>query len=87
MIEALAPYTAQKPFTDGIRSWCVIRWCENLDVTRLRNLCEAHPKFTIVITDEVLRPHAKGGGFPKLLGGPSVGGRSRDTEMDHSARV
>jgi hypothetical protein len=65
MIEALTSYTSQEPFTDGIRSRCVIRGFENLDVTRLSKPREAHPKLAIVITDEVLRPHTKGGGFPK----------------------
>ena len=30
MIEALTSYTSQEPFTDGIRSRCVIRGFENL---------------------------------------------------------
>ena len=64
MIEALTPYTAEESLTDGIRARGVIRSFENLDVTRLRNPSEAHPKLAIVITDEVLRPHTKGGGFP-----------------------
>jgi D-arabinose 1-dehydrogenase-like Zn-dependent alcohol dehydrogenase len=34
-------------------------------LTRLSNPSEAHPKLAIAITDEVLRPHTKGGGFPK----------------------
>jgi hypothetical protein len=64
MIETLTPYTAKEPFTDGIRAWGV-RWSfKNLNVTRLRNPSEVHPKLAVVITDEVLRPHTKGGGFP-----------------------
>ena len=70
MIEALTSYTSQEPFTDGMRSWCVIRGFENLDVTRLSKPREAHPKLAIVITDEVLRSHAIGGGFSKRFGGP-----------------
>jgi len=46
---------------------------------------EAHSKLVVVITDEVLRPHTIVGGFPKLLCGPSVGGRSCDADMDHFA--
>ena len=87
MIEALTPYTAEESLTDGIRARGVIRSFENLDVTRLRNPSEAHPKLDVVITDEVLRSHTKGGGFPKMLCGPGVGGRSCDADMDHSARV
>ena len=70
MIEALTPYTAEEPLTDGIRARGVIRSFKNLDVTRLSNPSEAHTKLAIVITDEVLRPHTKGGGFPQLLRGP-----------------
>ena len=71
MIEALTSYTSQEPFTDGIRSRCVIRGFENLDGTRLSKPREAHPKLAIVITDEVLRSHTIGGGFSKLLCGPA----------------
>ena len=63
MIEALTSYTSQEPLTDGIRSRGVIRSFENLDVTRMSKPREAHPKLAIVITDEVLRSHAIGGGF------------------------
>ena len=87
MIEALTPYTAEEPLTDGIRARDVIRSFKNLNVTRLRNPSEAHPKLAIVITDEVLRPHTKGGGFPKRFGSPSVGGRSCHADVDHFARV
>jgi hypothetical protein len=55
MVEACSPHTAQKPFTDGIGSRGVIRGFENLDVTRLRNPCETHPKLAIIIPDELLR--------------------------------
>ena len=87
MIETLSTDTPQKPFTDGIRARGEIRSCENLDATRLRNPSEAHPKFAVVITDEVLRPHTIGGGFPQLLCGPGIGRRSCDTHMDDPARV
>jgi len=63
MIEALTSYTSQEPFTDGIRSRGVIRSFENLNITRLSKPREAHSKLAIVITDEVLRSHAIGGGF------------------------
>ncbi len=83
MIEALTPHTAQETLTDGIGSRSAIRGFEYLDATCLRNPCKAHPKLAIVIPDEVLRPHTKGGGFPKLLCRPSVGGRSCDADVDH----
>jgi hypothetical protein len=66
MIEAFTPYTAKEPLTDGMCAWGVRRSFKNLNVTRLRNSSEAQPKLTIVITDEVFRPHTKGGGFPNL---------------------
>jgi hypothetical protein len=87
MIEALTPDTPEEPLTDGIGARGGIRSCKNLDPTRLRNTGEVRPKLAIVITDEVLRSFAKGGGFPQLLCSPSVAGRSCDAHMDHSARV
>jgi len=87
MIETLAPHTPKKAFTDSIRSRCLIRCFEYLDPTRVRNPCEAHPKLAIVIPKKVFRPLSPRRGFPKLLCGPSVGGISRDADMDHSARL
>ena len=87
VIETLAPHTSQKPLTDGIRARGVRRSFKNLNVTRLSNPSEAHTKLAIVITDEVLRSFAKGGGFPQLLCSPSVGGIACDAHMDHSSRV
>ncbi len=87
MIEALAPHTPEKAFTDGIRSRGVIWYCENLDVTRLGNPCEAHPELAIMITDEILRPLSKGGGLPQPLGGLLVGRISCDADVDHLPRV
>ena len=90
VIETLASHTSEAAFTDGMRLRKVIRCFENLDSTRLRNPLEAQPKLAIMITDEVLRPHTKGGGFPERFGGPSVSGRSWrcvDADVDHFARV
>jgi hypothetical protein len=84
MIEALTPYAAEEPLTDSIRARGVRRSFQNLDVTRLRNPSEAHPKLAIVITDEILRPHTKSSGFPKLLCSPSVSRRTCHTEVDHA---
>jgi len=64
MIEALAPHTPQKAFTDSVRSRCVIWCCENLDPTRVRNPCEAHPKRALVIPKKVFRPLSPRRGFP-----------------------
>jgi hypothetical protein len=64
MIEALTPYTAEKPLTNGIRARSVKRSFEKLTATRSGHSNEAYPKLAIIITDEILRPHTKGGGFP-----------------------
>jgi hypothetical protein len=85
MIEALTPHTSQEPLTDGIGSRGVIGGCENLDATRLGNPREGQPKLAIIITAEVLRPHAISGGLPQLLRRPDVRRRSCDADMDHFA--
>jgi hypothetical protein len=87
VIEALTPHTAQKPLTDGIGSRGVIGGLEHLDATGLGNPIEGHPKLAIVITDEIFRTHAIGGGFSKLLCCPRVGGRACHADVDHFARV
>ena len=63
MIEALTSHTAQESLTAGIGSRGVIGGFEHLDATCLGNPREGHAKLAIVITDEVLRSHAIGGGF------------------------
>ena len=85
VIETLASHTSEKTFTDGIRLRNVIRCFEHLDSTRIRNPLEAEPKRAIIITDEILRIFAIGGGFLKLLCGPGIGRISCDADMDHSA--
>jgi hypothetical protein len=87
MIEALTPDTAEESLADSIRTRGVIRSFENLNVTRLRNPSEAHPKLAVVITDEILRPHTKGGSFPQLLCSPHISGISCHPDVNHSARV
>lgn len=85
VIEALATHTAQEALTDGIGTRGVIRGCEHLDVTCLRNPREGHLKLAIIIPDEVLRTRAIGGGFSKLLRGPRVGRKACDAHVDHFA--
>ena len=85
VIQTLASHTQEKAFTDGLRLRGVIRSCENLNGTRLRNPCEGHPELALSITDEILRSLTKGGGDPSLLCGPSVGGTSCDADMDYSS--
>jgi len=86
VIETLASHTSKKAFTDGIRLRDMIGYFENFDSTRLRNPPEAQPKFTIMITDEILLPLAIGGSLPKLLRGPGIGRISCDADVDHPAR-
>ena len=62
VIETLAPYTAQKAFTDGIGPWRVIGRFQDLDAADCGHTRESHPKLAIVISDEILRPHTKGRG-------------------------
>ena len=87
VIEALMLDTAEEALTNGIGTRGVIGCFENLDATCLGNPCEGHPKLAIIITDEILRTRAIGGGLPKLLRRPSVGGRSCHADMDHFAGV
>jgi hypothetical protein len=65
MVEAFTPHASQKPFTGRMRSWGVRRYGEHLNVTCVREPCEAYPKLAIMITNKVLRPLAKGRGFPQ----------------------
>jgi hypothetical protein len=67
VIETLTSYTPQKALTDGIRSWGLIRCFENLDITRICNTGEVHPKLAIVIMNKILRPLSIRGGFSQLL--------------------
>ncbi len=85
VIEALTSHTAQQALTDGSGAWSVIRGCEYLDATRLGNPSEAHIKLAIMIPDEVFWTSTKGGGFPKLLCRPSVGGRASHADVHHFA--
>ena len=87
VIETLTPHTAQEALTDGIGTRGLIRGGEHLDATRLRNPFKAHTKFAIMISDEILRSRAKGGGLPQLLRRPSVGGRAGHADVNHLARV
>jgi len=54
VIKACLPHTPQEAFADRIGSGSVIRCFKNLNSTRCRHTSETGPKFTIVITDQVL---------------------------------
>ena len=63
VVEACLPHTPQEAFADGIGSWCVKGRFENLDSTRGRHPSKARPKFTIVITNQILWRLSIWGGF------------------------
>src|SRR5215469_473016 len=83
VIETLATHTAEEALADGIGTWSMIGRFENFDATGLGYPREGHAKFALVIPDEILRPHTKGGGEPSLLCGPRVSGKARHTDVDH----
>jgi hypothetical protein len=51
VIETLSPHAAQKPFTDRIGSWCVVRRSEHLDATDCGHACERGSKFVITVRE------------------------------------
>jgi len=55
VIQTLATHAAQKPFTDGIGSWCVVRRGEHLDAAGCGYASETGSKFVITIANEILR--------------------------------
>jgi len=87
VVKAFLPYTPQKAFADGIRSWSMIGRFENLDGTRGRHPSEARPKFAIVIPNQILRGLPKRRGFPKLLRNSGIGGRWCHSHVDHAPRL
>jgi hypothetical protein len=87
VIETLAPYTAEKAFTEGIGSRGVIGGCEYLDATRVGDPSEARSNFALVIPDEVFRSLSIRCGFSQVLRNPGVCRSSCDAHMDHFARA
>lgn len=87
MVQALSSNTPQKTFTDGIGSRRVIGCFEHLDATRCRNSSETGSKLAISVTNEVLWCVSVRSRLPQGLGSPSIGRRSRHTNMDHFPRL
>ena len=79
VIETLSTHAAQKPFTDRIGSWFVVRRGEHLDTAGCGHASETGSKFVITIANEIFRRLSKGSRLPQLLGGPGVCRRSCDT--------
>src|SRR5579864_7626347 len=86
VIQALSPNTPQKTFTDGIGAWRMIRRFEYLDAARCCHSSETGSKLAFIIANEILRHVSIRSRLSQLLSGPSVGRKSRHTDVDHSAR-
>ncbi len=90
VIETLSTHAAQKPFTDRIGSWWVVRRGEHLDAAGCGYASETGSKFAITIANEIVRRLSIGSRLPQLLGGPGVGRRSWrcvDTHMDDFTKL
>jgi len=87
VIETLSPHTPQKPFTDRIGPWRMVRRGEHLDAAGCGHARETGSKLVITITNEIVRRLPIRSRLPQLLGGPGVGRRSCDTHMNDSPRV
>jgi len=85
VVEAFLPHTPHEAFADRIGAWRMRGRVENLDATCPRHPSKARPEFAIVITNQVLRCLAKGGGFSQVLGHPGISRRSCHADMDHSS--
>src|SRR2546423_13637018 len=84
---AFLPHTPQEAFADRISSGSVI-WCfKKLNNTGCRHTSETGPKFSIVITDQVLWCLPIRSGFSELLRDPGIRRRPRDANMDHPSRL
>jgi hypothetical protein len=55
VIQPFATNAAEKPFTDGVRSWGLIRCSEECDGGRGCHMSKARPELAIVITHQILR--------------------------------
>jgi hypothetical protein len=65
VIETLASHTAQKPFTDGIGAFRVIRRFQDLDAAGGGHTSKTGTKFAITIAKEILRSLSIGSRFPQ----------------------
>src|SRR5258708_979283 len=87
VIETLSPHTQEKPFTDRIGAFRMVRRGEHLDAAGCGHARETGSKLVITITNEIVRRLPIGSRLPQVLGGPGVGRRSSDTHMDDSPRL
>ncbi len=83
VVKAFVSHAPQKAFANRVSSGSVI-WCfKNPNRTRCRHPSKTGPKFTIVITYQILRCLPIGRGFSQLLRHPGIGRGSSDSDMDH----
>ncbi len=85
VIKTLSPHTAQKPFADGIGAFRMVRRGEHLDAAGCGHASETGSKLVITITNEIVRRSSIRSRLSQLLGGPGVGRRTCDTNMNDSA--
>ena len=87
MIQAFAPHTAQKAFTDGICSWRPVRRSKHFDTTCCCHSCKMLPECAIIIPDQVFWGLPIRSGLSQLLRNPGIGGRARHVHMDDLTRL
>ena len=68
VIETLSTHAAQKPFTDRIGSWCVVRCSEHIDAAGCGHACGRGTKFVITVVNEIVRRLAIGSRLPERYG-------------------
>ena len=82
VIETLSTHTPQKPFTDRIGPWCMIRRFEDLNAAGCSHASETGSKLAITITNEIVRRLPIGSCLSQLLAVQvSVGDRVTPTWM------
>ena len=86
IVKALSSHTAQKAFTDGIGSWRLIGYGENLDAARCCNSGETRSKLPIIIANEIRGGLSIRSRLSQLLCGPGIGRKSCHTYVDDLPR-
>jgi hypothetical protein len=85
VVKAFLSHPPGEAFADRIGSGSVIRGAEHFNSTRCRHPSETGSKFTIVITDQILRCLPVGRGCSQLLRHPGIARRPCDASLDHSS--
>jgi len=87
VVQARSPNALQKAFTDRIGSWRMIRCFQYLDATCDCYSSEIGSKLALMIAHEIVRRVSIRSRLPQLLCGPSIGRRTRYTDVDDSSRL